>query len=489
MTTRFLFADQLGPHFTDDAADDLLFVESKGVFRRTRFHRQKAHLVLSALHHRVAQLGERATLVRAETYREALADRTLEVIAPTSYGARRLIASLPVVRTMPSRGFVTSEEQFSHWAQSRGPKRLVMEEFYRDARRRTGVLMDGDRPVGGAWNFDKENRLPPPKSGALLITAPFAPNEDEIDERVRATLDRWERSGEVSFVGADRPRWFAVTREEALRALETFIEHRLAQFGPYEDAMSSSTTTVAHSLLSVPINLGLLHPLECIEAAAQAYERGAVPLSSAEGFIRQLLGWRDYVWHLYWHLGPDYRANNALGAHRPLPDWLEDLKSTTLEANCLRHVVDELFERGWVHHIPRLMVLGNWAMQRGTDPGSLAKWMQRVFVDGYDWVMIPNVIGMSQHADGGIMATKPYAAGGAYIKKMSNYCTTCPYDPRVRVGETACPFTAGYWRFLHRHKERFSKNPRMAQAVKGLSRLADLEALLLQAHVDSDEME
>jgi deoxyribodipyrimidine photolyase-related protein len=231
---------------------------------------------------------------------------------------------------------------------------------------------------------------------------------------------------------------------------------------------------MAHSLLSAPLNLGLLHPLEVAGRAVAAYRAGEAPLAAVEGFVRQVVGWREYVWQLYWHLGEDYRHRNALEAHHPLPAWWEDLDAAgQVRARCLSDVLASVREEGWAHHIPRLMVLGNWALQRGYDPVALTDWFHRAFVDGYDWVMVPNVVGMSQHADGGVMATKPYVAGGAYVHRMSDYCGDCRYDPRQRVGERACPFTAGYWAFLDRHRDRFAGNARMRQALRGLDRLAD----------------
>lgn len=482
-TRRWLFADQLGAHFLDDTDAPVLLVESRAAFARRRFHRQKAHLVLSALRHRAAELGDRARYVRTRTYGEALAEvgEPLEVCAPTTYAARAFVDSRPEVTVLPERGFVTSAEDFTRWARGRGRRRLLLEDFYRDARRRTGVLMDGEEPVGGAWNFDHENREPPPRGAAVLdVPPPWWPEEDEIDAAVRADLDAWERAGDVSFVGADAPRRFAVTAAEAAAALEHFVTHRLPTFGRWEDAMLAGDPAMSHSLLSAPLNLGLLDPRAVVDAADAAHRSGAVPVAAAEGFVRQVMGWRDYVWHLYWHFGSDYRSRNALDAHERVPDWLWDLDADAVTAACLRGVLGDLRAHGWVHHIPRLMVLGNWALQRGVDPAEITAWFHLSFVDGYDWVMVPNVVGMSQHADGGLLATKPYAAGGGYINRMSDYCGGCAFDPKVRAGENACPFTAGYWAFLHRHRDRFAKNPRMRQAVAGLDRLRDLDALLTQ---------
>jgi deoxyribodipyrimidine photolyase-related protein len=319
VTTRWLFGDQLGAHFEDDHEGPLVTVESRAVFRRRRFHRQKAHLVLSAMRHRAAELGERLTYVRAETYREALAAvrGPLQVLHPTSFAALRLVdrvAGERPVEVLPARGFLTTRDEFEAWVEGRGRRRLLMEDFYRDARRRLGVLMDGAEPAGGRWNYDTENREPPPRAAARLdVPEPWWPEEDEIDRQVRADLDAWEAEG-IRFVGRDGPRRFAVTPQEAAAALDHFLEHRLEAFGTYEDAMLSGDRWMAHSLLSAPMNLGLLDPAEVVRRAEERWRSGAVRLPSVEGFVRQVMGWREYMWHLYWHFGDEYRHADALGA-------------------------------------------------------------------------------------------------------------------------------------------------------------------------------
>jgi deoxyribodipyrimidine photolyase-related protein len=294
---------------------------------------------------------------------------------------------------------------------------------------------------------------------------------------VRRELDTWH---DVAMVGVDGPRLFAATRSEALAALDDFVAHRLAAFGPYEDAVLEGDWAMAHSLLSVPMNLGLLHPLEVVDAALAAYRRGEVPLQSAEGLVRQVVGWREWAWQLYWALGEDYADGNALEAHEPLPQWFAELDADAVEARCLRGALAEVRDRGWSHHIVRLMVLGNWALQRGYDPRATAAWFRDSFVDGYDWVMVTNVVGMALYADGGRMATKPYAAGGAYLNRMTDHCRGCSYSPSTRVGPKACPFTAGYWAFLDRNEPRLRGNHRLAQPYAGLTRLADRDALVAQ---------
>jgi deoxyribodipyrimidine photolyase-related protein len=482
-TRRWLFGDQLGPHFLDAPDQPVLLVESQRVFGRRRFHRAKAHLVLSAMRHRALELGERCHYARTQTYGEALAElgEPLTVCQPTSYAADRFVRSQPGVQVLPARGFATSREEFEAWVSRQGRKRLLLEDFYREARVRLGVLVQGDEPVGGRWNLDADNRQPPPRGARRLdVEPPWWPTEDDVDAQVREDLDRWQRDGVADFVGDDGPRRFAVTRSEALQALRHFVEHRLGTFGPYEDAMLSGDDWMAHSMLSATTNLGLLDPVEIVRGVDDAYRAGSVPLASAEGFVRQVIGWRDYVWNLYWHQGPDYRRDNYLEHRQPLPEWFLRLDADAVQARCLSHVLRTLRENGWVHHIPRLMVLGNYGLQRGWDPAALSDWFARSFVDGYDWVMVPNVVGMSQHADGGVMATKPYASGGAYINRMSDFCGPCTYSPSARVGERACPYTAGYWWFLHRNRDRLAGNFRMRQPLRGLERLSDLEELVEQ---------
>lgn len=482
-TPLWLFADQLGPRLYggEHAHRPILLIEAASALRRRRFHRQKLHLVASALRHAERDLGERATLLRADTYLDGLRayGRPVLVHEPTSRAAERFVHRLCddglVADILPTTAFALGRREFGAWAGDR--TRFRLEDFYREQRRRFGVLMDGDQPVGGKWNYDTENRDYPPKGQTSLdVPPPYLPAEDDIDEAVRRDLDAMN----LDTIGSDGPRLFAVTPAEADAALRQFITHRLPLFGRYEDAMMSGDWAMAHSLLSVPLNLGVLHPLDAVHAAEQAYRDGSAPLAAVEGFIRQILGWREYIWQLYWHFGPGYLDSNALDAHTPLPQWWADLDSDAVQAECLRQALAGVRDRGWTHHIPRLMVLGNHALQRGYRPRELNDWFATAFVDGFAWVMPANVIGMSQHADGGRMATKPYTSGGAYISKMSDHCRTCPFDPKKRLGEDACPFTAGYWAFVDRHQGLLASNMRTARAVSSMKRLADLGAVLEQ---------
>jgi deoxyribodipyrimidine photolyase-related protein len=367
------------------------------------------------------------------------------------------------VEFVPNDFFLTPRPLFAQWAD--GQKSYLMENFYRLQRARLDVLMEKGKPVGGAWNFDKENRLPPPKN---YTWPPYLEHtRDQIDKEV------------ASEIGYTPDSTWATTRKGAIVQLKNFIDNHFAEFGPYEDAMAADNWALHHSLLSPYLNNGLLHAQEVIDAAVAAFKKSAIPIASAEGFIRQIIGWREYVNGMYWYLGADYRENNQLGANRPLLPLFNDSNKTQM--NCVKTIVSDIENRAWVHHIPRLMVLSNLALITGTNPQAFLDWMREVFIDASEWVMVPNVIGMGLHADGGAMMSKPYAAGGAYISRMGSYCKSCVYDPKLRVGDTACPFTTLYWDFLDRHKETFVKNHRMSQQVNGLKRLSDLEELGVRA--------
>jgi deoxyribodipyrimidine photolyase-related protein len=469
---QLLFADQLGKHF--DLGGEILLPEVTSQFRKRRYHRQKAHLILYAIRSRARD--QRVTLVELGNYRELSERVDLEVaITPTSRPMLELARALNLQLLAP-RGFCSDFAEFQAFAGER--KRLKLEDFYRQQRQRLNLLMDGAQPAGGQWNFDEANRLTPPKSG-LGLGAPWAPIEDDLDREVREDLNELERQG-VVFTGSDGPRKFAATHDEAEAAISNFIEHRLDTFGPYEDAIDSADWVMSHSMLSVPMNLGLIDPLELVRRVEGEYRAGRARIESVEGFIRQVIGWRDYVWHLYWHLGEDYTSQNALNANAKLPLEIRDLIASEVEAHCVSWAVGQVEANAWTHHIPRLMILGNVFMQRGYDPREVNDWFIDSFADGTPWVMPANVIGMSLYADGGVMSTKPYAAGGAYINRMSNLCKGCKFDPKVRVGDNACPITAGYWHFIGNNLESFSSNHRMFQPVSGYKRLSDTEAIHLQ---------
>jgi deoxyribodipyrimidine photolyase-related protein len=329
-------------------------------------------------------------------------------------------------------------------------------------------MMDGTDPVGGRWNFDEENRQPPPKKDLDRWPHPATYELTELDQQVLADVagNTW---GELP-VG----QW-ATTRAEALERLQFFVRNVLPMFGEHEDAMLKSNWHLAHSLLSPYLNNGLLLPGEVIAAAEEAFNNGHVLINSAEGFIRQVIGWREYIWNCYWRWMPEYKEMNALGASQDLPAMFLNPDATSM--NCMKSVIERVSERAYAHHIERLMVLGNFSLIAGINPQQLTQWMWDNFIDSAEWVMVPNVVGMSQFADGGMLATKPYASGGAYIDRMSDHCKGCVYDRKKRVGDDACPFTVLYWDFFLRHQERFVKNPRVARQVRAAQQLADKNEL------------
>jgi deoxyribodipyrimidine photolyase-related protein len=360
------------------------------------------------------------------------------------------------------RHFLCSQARFAQYA--KGRKQLRLEYFYREMRREQGVLKAGTEPEGGEWNFDAENRESFGKKGPGSVPAPqrFAP--DAITLQVLA-LVRQRFGGHPGSL--DSFAW-PVTRQEGLQVLADFVEHRLEHFGRWQDAMWAGEPWLYHSLLSVALNLKLLHPLEVVRAAEGAYRSGRVPLPAAEGFIRQILGWREYVRGVYWLHMPGYLEGNALKATRDLPDWYWTGQT---DMACLRDAIGQTLQHGYAHHIQRLMVTGLFALMYGVDPKQVHGWYLSVYVDAVEWVELPNTLGMSQYADGGVMASKPYAATGQYIDRMSNHCGGCRYRPKERVGDNACPYTTLYWDFLLTHETALARNPRMGLQVKNLARL------------------
>ncbi len=397
--------------------------------------------------------------------------------------ARSLGAALEI---RPDRHFLCSRDDFA--AHAEGRKQLRMEFFYREMRRKTGVLMDGKQPEGGAWNYDAENRGAFGKGGPGATPEPIAFPPDAITRDVLALVEQRFAKHPGSLAHFDWP----VTRAEALRALQDFIQHRLPGFGRFQDAMWGSGADAAaprrrdaylfHSRLSAALNLKLLDPREVIAAAEEALRRKRAPLASVEGFIRQILGWREYVRGIYGHfMRGGYGDLNVLNARGQLPAfyWTGDT-----DMNCLRHAILQTLEFGYAHHIQRLMVTGLYALLLGVRPQAVCDWYLAVYVDAVEWVELPNTLGMSQHADGGLMASKPYVASGKYIQRMSNYCGGCRFDPAKSTGEDACPFTTLYWDFLMRHEKFLTKNQRMAMQVRNLKRLGTARRKALRAQAD-----
>ena len=486
--TALVLGDQLmADNPALEGAGRVLIVESLESLGRGPLHRARAHVVLSAMRHHAGALRDRGFEVSehrgATSFASVLDQEKGELVCarPNRASAARALAERGVT-LVGSGQFLTAPEDFAAWAEGR--KSITMEPFYREQRRSLGLLVDsGGEPAGGRWNFDAENRKPP-KTG-LEAPAPWQPVEDAIDEEVRADLARWK----LDLWGEDGPRRFAATAAEARLALDDFVEQRLPEFGSWQDAMVPGEPFLFHSLLSVPLNLGLIGPLEVARAAQTAWEAGSVPIEAAEGFIRQVIGWREYVWGMYWLRAGEWRVDNALAATAPLPAAYCGEPSGWA---CLDGVVESVRRHGYANHIERLMVLGNVALLAGLEPWEVVGWFERAFVDGAEWVMAPNAAGMALYADGGAMMTKPYAAGGNYIHRMSGgaWCASCRYSPKKRTGEDGCPVSALYWDFVGRNSERFAGNHRMAMAVRGWERFdsAEQAAIAGRAALARDEL-
>jgi deoxyribodipyrimidine photolyase-related protein len=476
MRTVWVFGDQLNRHIgamAQAAPDDttVLLVESEALLR-SGSHVQRQHLVIAAMRRFGRELVEAGFEVdrrRAPSLAAGLRAHVREhapdevvVTEPNARAARALCARLDVIQVRSDQ-FLCHPHDFATWADGR--RTLRMEDFYRWQRTRLGYLMDGDEPAGGRWNFDRDNREPPPDDPSIFRNPPGSAL-DELDSDVLASLPAAPGRPPIGL--------WATSRTEALARLDHFLEHSLPRFGTYEDAMTAGSWALAHSLLSPYLNLGLLLPGEVCDAVEERYRAGKVPMNSAEGFIRQVIGWREYVWGLYW-LWPELAEANVLGHERALPAAFTGDAETSMR--CLADVLEGLEERAWIHHIPRLMVLSNLANLYGAEPRAVMDWMSTRYIDAAEWVMVPNVMGMGLWADGGRMASKPYVSGGAYIDRMSDYCADCPYDPRQRTGDEACPFTTLYWDFLARHEVRFKGNHRLSRPLAGMHRLKDLDDL------------
>ncbi|MET0387143.1 MAG: cryptochrome/photolyase family protein, partial [Polyangiales bacterium] len=466
-------------------------IESEALLAGQRWHRQRLHLVLTAMRRYAAALRERGFEVdyrRAASFRVGLAAHRREhqppevrAAEPMTHGLRRTLEALGV-RLLRHERFLLHYEDFAAWATGYGHKRgpqpraatgLRMDAFYRARRVSTGYLMEGGQPAGHSFSFDVENREPASRAPRQW-PPPLRDALDALDHAVIAELDAWP------VFGAPPDGTWATSREGALRRLAHFIDECLPRFGPHQDVMLHDAWHMAHSLLSPYLNLALLHPREVCDAIQHAYESGHVPLASAEGFLRQVLGWREYIWGTYWLFGPEYAHSNALDAQRELLPLYHDPSRTHMQ--CVRDALGSIEQHAYAHHIQRLMVLGNLALLAGVRPLELARFMQVSFIDGGEWVMWPNVLGMGLFADGGRMSTKPYAAGGAYVHRMSDACGRCRYRPTERTGERACPLTTLYWAFFARHRQQLTGNPRVRNALIGLERLRDRDAVLAHAN-------
>jgi deoxyribodipyrimidine photolyase-related protein len=483
-----VLGDQLSPSISslkaaDRARDTVLMCEVWGEATYVRHHKKKIALIFSAMRHFaeelradgwsvdyrcVSETGKGSSL--ASEVARAVTQRKPARVVVASPGEWRVLddmrgwqARLGVpVDILDDDRFICSVAEFADWARDR--KQLRMEYFYREIRRKTGLLMDGVQPAGGQWNFDHDNRKAAKPD--LLMPRPqrFSP-----DATTREVLDL-VASRFADHFGDLEPFWFAVTRAEAQQALDHFVATALAEFGDFQDAMLEGEAFLYHSVLAIYMNIGLLDPLEVCRRVEAAYRAGRVPLNAAEGYIRQIIGWREYVRGIYWLKMPGYVEGNYFAHRRLVPDFYWTGET---EMACLRSAIGQTKREAYAHHIQRLMVTGNFALLAGVSPQALHEWYLTVYADAFEWVELPNTLGMSQFGDGGLLASKPYVASGAYINRMSNHCKGCRYDVGKPHGPDACPFNALYWAFLARHRGKLAGNPRMAQMYRTWDKLCD----------------
>ncbi len=456
------------------------------VFIAAMRHFREAQLSLGrTVHYTELEDGENTQTLAGELGR-AIAELKPERLLMTQAGEWRVQAAVAAVAKVEGlnlevredRHFFCSRADFV--AHAEGRKMLRMEFFYREVRRKNKVLLDAaGEPEGGQWNYDHDNRGSFTKGGpqAEKLRAPLLIQPDALTREVLALIERRfaQHPGDLKNFA------WPVTPETARATLADFIAHRLGDFGKFQDAMWTDEPWLFHSRISAAMNLKLLNPREAVVAAEQAYREGRVELASAEGFIRQILGWREYVRGIYWQFMPSYVGLNALGAREKLPEFYW---TGACEMNCLRQSITQTLQHGYAHHIQRLMVTGLYTLLLGVEPKRVHEWYLATFVDAVEWVELPNTIGMSQYGDGGIMASKPYAATGKYIDRMSNYCAGCRFDPAKSTGDQACPFTTLYWDFLLRHETLLAKNQRMALQVKNVARLKASDRVAIQARAD-----
>ncbi|MCB1118754.1 MAG: cryptochrome/photolyase family protein, partial [Chlamydiia bacterium] len=482
-TLRLILGDQLTHHLPillegDFQNDHVLMMEVKQEASHVPHHPKKIAFIFSAMRHFAEELKqtfqyvhyitlEQSQTTFTETLKAFLHQKSFDTIfvtEPSEYRVKEELQKLPVT-FLPDNRFYCRPEQFQEWAD--GKKTLTMEFFYRMLRKQYTILMTEDgEPEGKQWNFDKENRKALPQD--IEIPAPMHFTPDVITTDVLALVKKHFSN----HFGSLESFWFAVTHTQAKKALTHFVKHALRYFGDYQDAMQQGEYYLFHSALSQYLNCGLLTPKEICEAVEEAYRKGEVPINCAEGYIRQILGWREFIRGIYWAFMPTYAEKNFLQAKHPLPKlyW-----GGETDMNCLKCVVKQTEEEATSHHIQRLMVTGNFALIAGIDPKEVCEWYLAVYADAFEWVELPNTLGMALYGDGGIVGTKPYAASGAYINRMSNYCKSCRYTLKAKSGPDACPFNVFYWDFLLRHETLFKSNPRMKFALNNLKHLSHCE--------------
>ncbi|MDA9243450.1 cryptochrome/photolyase family protein [Amylibacter sp.] len=486
MILRLILGDQLNENISslrdvNKLTDNILICEVKSEATYVKHHKKKIAFLFSAMRHFSKFLEESNFKLKYVKYDDVNNSGSLfgEVKKATDINNyKKIIVTKPNefrlyseilewenklnihVEIRDDDRFLCTTDEFNTWANDR--KQLRMEFFYRNMRRKYNILMDGDEPIGGQWNYDSENRKPP-KNG-LKIPDSYSNKPDEITKDVIKLVDQNFKD----HFGDLLPFNFAVTRHQALIVLDEFIDKRLGMFGDFQDAMIEGEPWMFHSHISFYLNCGLLIPLECIKAVESAFYDNRAPLNAVEGFIRQVLGWREYIRGVYWYKMPEYKSENFLEASRKLPEFYWTGKTNM---NCLKQCITETKENSYAHHIQRLMVLGNFVLLTGIKPDEVNNWYLAVYSDAYEWVELPNVTGMILYADGGVLASKPYAASGAYINRMSNYCKSCHYKVSSKNGEDACPFNYLYWDFLIRNENKLRNNPRMGLIYRNLDKM------------------
>ena len=461
----------------------VILIESSNYVKQRPYHQQKLVLVWSAMRHFACELkadGWQVTYAITEDFTPPLKQwiaqnkiTELRITEPCDRSFQTYIQSLDLncqVKLLPDNHFLWSRQAFQEWVQSR--KRLLMEDFYREGRKRFNILMSGKDPIGGKWNYDKQNRKPPKNNLQTPERLWFEP-----DKTTQEVIE-WVKEKQFSNYGEITPFRWGVTREQALQALEHFITECLPNFGTYQDAMVTGEYTMWHGLISPYLNLGLLQPMEVINAVEKAYYDRELPLNSVEGFIRQVLGWREYMHGLYFHFDADYSQSNWFEHHRPLPQFFWNAEKTDL--NCLKQTLTQTEKTAYAHHIQRLMILANFALITGINPQEITDWFHSAYIDAYDWVMQTNVIGMGIFADGGKLASKPYAASANYINKMSDYCSDCVYNRRDRTSKKACPFNYFYWDFIARHQDKLKSLGRMNLILANLKKVPEEDLQKMQ---------
>ena len=492
---RLILGDQLNEQISslsdcDKQNDVVLIAEVREEATYVKHHKKKIVLLFSAMRHFANQLRDANFNVAYRYYDDAdnqgsllnevklaLQRHNLQHVVVTFPGEYRLLKSMQQweqvlgvsVEFRPDDRFISTPEQFSKWADGR--KQWRMEYFYRDMRRQTGLLMEGDQPIGGKWNFDHDNRKSMPSD-----VQPPKPYTVEPDETTQAVMKLVENTF-PDHMGNATDFSYAVTRSQALEVAKQFIDQRLPNFGDYQDAMREGDVWLFHSHLSFYLNSGLLLPLEVMQMAEQAYFDNAAPLNAVEGFIRQILGWREYVRGFYWHCMPTLQHDNYFEHTRALPEFYWTAHTNM---NCMRQCISDTKQHAYAHHIQRLMVIGNFSLLAGLDPVAVNEWYLLVYADAYEWVEMPNVSGMILFADGGKLASKPYVASGQYINRMSDYCKNCGYSVSKKTGPKACPFNYLYWDFLIKHQDKLAKNPRMALIYKSLGRMSEDNIVAVQ---------